>query len=275
LALQIFACRPERDRATLTRVTTSWDLFDRLADRYDEVVPFFAGFAEELVRLLAVRPGIAILDVGTGRGAIAGAALQAGCRVVAVDPAARMIELVAARYPGVGAQMMNGQDLDFADSTFDLAIAGFVLHLVDDPDLLLAEMRRVVRPGGQVALTVPGRCAEDDGRWADYNALVAEFQLLAADTQLGRPVEVAQALHSAGFTHIKQASIEVHLPVLSPQVYWDFAMSHGFAGLVEALAPADAAELQRRAFAELTRMHDRGGIVIDRGANVHLARVPG
>ena len=43
---------------------------------------------------------------------------------------------------------------------------------------------------------------------------------------------------------------------------------------MEALGPADAAEFQRHALAELTRMHESGGIVLDRGAVAYLATVP-
>jgi len=67
----------------------------------------------------------------------------------------------------------------------------------------------------------------------------------------------------------------VHLPVADPRTCWGFHMSHGFAGLVEALGPADTAEFRRRALAELTRMHESGGIVLDRGAVAYLAAVPG
>jgi hypothetical protein len=69
-------------------------------------------------------------------------------------------------------------------------------------------------------------------------------------------------------------NLAVHLPVASPQTCWDFHMSHGFAAFVEALDPADAAEFQRHALAELTPMHESGGIVLDRGAVAYLATVP-
>jgi hypothetical protein len=79
---------------------------------------------------------------------------------------------------------------------------------------------------------------------------------------------------AAGFADIRTVNLAVHLPVADPQTCWDFHMSHGFAARVEALDPADAAEFQRRALAELTRMHESGGIVLDRGAVAYLATVP-
>jgi hypothetical protein len=89
-----------------------------------------------------------------------------------------------------------------------------------------------------------------------------------------RNLEVAPYLRAVGFSGIRTVNLAVHLPVADPQTCWDFHMSHGFAALVEALDPADAGEFQRRALAELTRMHESGGIVLDRGAVAYVATVP-
>ncbi len=60
-------------------------LFDRLADRYDQVIPFFAEFAGQLLEVLDPDPGTRLLDIGSGRGAIAVAAAARGCAVTAPD----------------------------------------------------------------------------------------------------------------------------------------------------------------------------------------------
>jgi hypothetical protein len=73
---------------------------------------------------------------------------------------------------------------------------------------------------------------------------------------------------------VRTRHLEVHLAVADPETYWRFQLSHGFAGLIEALAPTDAAELQVRAIAELQRMQATDGIVVDRGAIVYLAELP-
>jgi hypothetical protein len=76
---------------------------------------------------------------------------------------------------------------------------------------------------------------------------------------------------AAGFADIRESSIEVHILVADPQTCWRFHMSHGFAGFVHALSPADAAELQELAMAALYRMQAEGGIILGRGATVTLA----
>lgn len=107
-----------------------------------------------------------------------------------------------------------------------------------------------------------------------FNGLVAEFEARVSVAEpFGRPLDVAEALREAGFVDVHEEYVEVHLPVESPRQLWDFQMSHGFAGFVESLGDEDADELRRRALAELDRMQADGGIVLDRGAAVYVARV--
>ncbi|WP_018347983.1 class I SAM-dependent methyltransferase [Longispora albida] len=251
----------------------TWTLFDRLADRYDEVIPFFAELATRTLDVVGPSAGDRLLDIGTGRGAIAVAAAARGCVVTATDAAPRMIERLSAGYPELDARVMDAHGLDFPDASFDLATGGFMIHLVSDPVRVLAELRRVIRPGGLVALTGPGDC-EDDGRWDGFHELVGEYgQRVDTSHFPAKPFELDQVTE-AGFTGLTTTEIEVHLPVPDPQTCWDFHMSHGFAGFVESLSPADAAEFREKALAEFARMHANGGIIVDRGAVVHVARVP-
>jgi SAM-dependent methyltransferase len=252
---------------------TAPTFFDRLADRYDQVIPFFAEFAGQLLDVLDPDPGTRLLDIGSGRGAIAAGAAARGCAVTAVDAAPRMVSLLAAAHPEIDVRLMDAHRLDLPGASYDLVTGGFVIHLVEEPPRVLAGLRRVLRPGASVALTTPGPC-EDHGRWNAWNTLVGQFA-----SRAGRPPErddygVAPYLRAAGFADIRTVNLEVHLPVASPQTCWDFHMSHGFAARVEALDQADSAEFQRQALAELTRMHESGGIVLDRGAVAYLATVP-
>lgn len=95
-----------------------------------------------------------VLEVGCGEGELAeriGAELQ-GARVVAVDLSPRMVELAWAR--GVAAQVADVQDLPFDDESFDVVLAAWMLYHVPEPDRGLAEIVRVLRPGGRlVAVT--------------------------------------------------------------------------------------------------------------------------
>jgi SAM-dependent methyltransferase len=94
-----------------------------------------------------------ILEVGCGEGELAERFVrELGCEVVAIDQSERMVELTRAR--GVGARVADVQDLPFGDGEFDCAIAAWMLYHVPDVDRALAELARVLRPGGRlVAVT--------------------------------------------------------------------------------------------------------------------------
>jgi SAM-dependent methyltransferase len=94
-----------------------------------------------------------VLEVGSGRGEAAERIQrELGAEVTAVDQSERMVELTRER--GVDAQVGDVQALPFADGSFDCVLAAWMLYHVADLDRGLAELRRVLRPGGRlVAVT--------------------------------------------------------------------------------------------------------------------------
>jgi SAM-dependent methyltransferase len=112
--------------------------------------PDAQGIALDAVRAIGPRR---VLEVGCGRGELA-ERIQAevGAEVIAVDQSERMVELTRAR--GVDARVGDVQDLPFPSGSFDCAVAAWMLYHVDDLDRGLAELARVLRPGGRlVAIT--------------------------------------------------------------------------------------------------------------------------
>lgn len=95
----------------------------------------------------------AVLEVGCGPGELAERiAREIGASVVAVDSSKRMVELARGR--GVDARLGDVQELPFDDGSFDCAVAAWMLYHVPDLDRGLAELARVLRPGGRlVAVT--------------------------------------------------------------------------------------------------------------------------
>ena len=94
-----------------------------------------------------------ILEVGCGEGELAERFVrELGCEVVATDQSERMVELTRAR--GVDARVADVQALPFRDGEFDCALAAWMLYHVREVDRALAELARVLRPGGRlVAVT--------------------------------------------------------------------------------------------------------------------------
>lgn len=97
-----------------------------------------------------------LLEVGCGTGAFAErlTAENPTCSIVATDQSARLVELTAAR--GVDAHVADVMHLRFPDASFDIVVAMWMLYHVPDLDRGLAEVRRVLRPGGTFVAATNG-----------------------------------------------------------------------------------------------------------------------
>lgn len=140
-------------------------LFDTIAPRYDLMnrvmtAGFYGRWQRALAGVTGLVPGGAALDVCCGTGDLAllmAGQVGPGGRVVGVDFSRPMLELArrkAARWQarGFSVEFVAGDalDLPFPDASFDCAAVGFALRNVSDIPRCLAEMARVVRPGGRV-----------------------------------------------------------------------------------------------------------------------------
>lgn len=144
------------------------DTWESLAPGYDEfVTPENIDFGRTALGYVDVRPGSRFLDVAAGSGALSIPAARHGADVVATDIAPTMIERLAARAQSEGLAnlhtvVMDGQDLEFADGSFDVSASQNGVSLFADLKRGLREMVRVTRPGGQVLVIAfgPPRKAE-------------------------------------------------------------------------------------------------------------------
>jgi demethylmenaquinone methyltransferase / 2-methoxy-6-polyprenyl-1,4-benzoquinol methylase len=136
-------------------------MFDRIAPVYDVMNRVMtAGMDVRWRRLAAesvVQPGDRVLDAACGTGDLAIADLRAGAgRVTGLDFSERMLERArrkaAPRKDALDWVQGDMLALPFADATFDAATVGFGVRNVDDLALSLSELRRVLRPGGRVAI---------------------------------------------------------------------------------------------------------------------------
>ena len=135
-------------------------MFDRIAWRYDLVNTVLSGGTDQLwrraaARATAVTEGGAALDVACGTGALTRAlARRVGPsgRVVGLDFSSGMLDGARRRSPGMTWVQGDALELPFADGEFDAATIAFGLRNLADPTRGLAEMRRVVRPGGRLVV---------------------------------------------------------------------------------------------------------------------------
>lgn len=244
-------------------------LFDELAPVYDEILPFFAGFADLHVAWLDPAPSARALDLGAGSGALTGALLARGCQVTAVDAAPAMVAKLARLHPAAAARTMDVARLDFPDESFDLVTAGFVMHLLDDPAATMAEAHRVLRPGGVFSFSTP-HGVEKAPEWDFYPALRDEFQRFIPEGRgrLSRPLDEEQLLKDAGFRDLDYIAVEQRLPVEDADAFWNWELSHGSRAFIDSLPTPQRAQFEARLRARLAAMDSivhASGAAFDRG----------
>lgn len=129
------------------------------AEVYDQrfVPALFAPWAATVARSAGVEPGHSVLDVACGTGALACAVAPiAGSegRVVGLDVNPEMLAVARSKPAPVEWIEGRAEALPFDDASFDRVVSQFGLMFFDDPGKALAEMMRVLRPGGRMAVAV-------------------------------------------------------------------------------------------------------------------------
>ena len=132
--------------------------FDAEAARRTEAAyttPELVAQRREVLRLLALQPGESVLDIGSGPGFLAAemaAAIEPDGRVFAVDPSESMRELARSRNTALEIRSGSAEALPLPDDAVDVAVATQVLEYVPDVPRALAEMYRVLKPGGRALI---------------------------------------------------------------------------------------------------------------------------
>ncbi|WP_329121734.1 class I SAM-dependent methyltransferase [Streptomyces sp. NBC_01465] len=130
---------PHQHRAVAESFGSDADRYDRARPRYPEAM---------VARIRAASPGPDVLDVGCGTGIAARQFQASGCKVLGVEPDARMADL--ARQLGVEVDVATFEAWDPAGRQFDAVVSGQAWHWID-PAAGAAKAARVLRPGGRLA----------------------------------------------------------------------------------------------------------------------------
>ncbi|WP_449283033.1 bifunctional demethylmenaquinone methyltransferase/2-methoxy-6-polyprenyl-1,4-benzoquinol methylase UbiE [Leucobacter sp.] len=135
-------------------------MFDEVSPRYDLINDVLTVGNDRLWRIattraVAPRKGMRILDLAAGTGTSSAALAAHGAHVVAADFSRGMLEEARRRHAGddlIEFVQADATELPFDDDSFDAATISYGLRNVNDPRKALAEMRRVVKPGGRVVI---------------------------------------------------------------------------------------------------------------------------
>ena len=168
-------------------------MFDGIAKRYDLMNDVAAmgqvGMWRELmVAALEIEPGDTVMDLAAGTGTSTTAIAQAGARVVAADFSLGMMSEGRRRgapVPFVGA---DAQHVPFATDSFDAAVISFGLRNVQQPKSALAEMTRVVRPGGRIVV-----CEFSTPTWKPFRTVYEKYLLRALPAVAGKVATTVDA----------------------------------------------------------------------------------
>lgn len=129
-------------------------MFDTIAPRYDMVNRLMTfrmdvGWRRTTQRALDLEPGSTVLDLACGTGDFSVELAESGHHPVGVDLSYGMLAAARTTTPLIQGDLL---DLPIADQSVDAAVCGFALRNLVELDPFFAELRRVVRPGGRIAL---------------------------------------------------------------------------------------------------------------------------
>ncbi len=222
-------------------------LFDATATSYDHVGPdLYTVLGERLTELVEPAPGAHVLDIATGNGAVLlPAARRVGPEghVVGIDLSAAILQeaesvVRANGLTNVELHKMDAEHLEFPDGSFDVVTCAFALFFFPDMGAALAEMYRVCKPGGTVAVSIfsktppmfaPGmplfimQCIE-------YKAGLMMPQQVIYD-----PEEVEALLGPCGFHSIETRTEASDLVYPSLDDWWAFMMTLGPRAMYETM----------------------------------------
>ena len=202
---------------------------------------------------LRIGRGARFLDVASGPGYLAAAAARRGVDVAGVDFSAAMVERARRVFPELEFRIGNAEDLPFSDVSFDAVGISFGMPHFAHPERALAEVFRVLRPGGRIAFTVLSAPDKAVGfamvlkAIKEHGTTDVAWPSVASFFRFSDWEESRRALLDAGFVQPDVREVEQTLVLRAPDTPFHAVMRGGvrLAAMLNAQTPAALAFIEQ------------------------------
>jgi len=251
-------------------------VFDQAASGYDQIGPrLFAHFGRRLVEHTEIQGGAKVLDVACGRGAVlypAADRVTASGLVVGIDLSSAMLREIASEIVTLGLDntrllQMDAEHLAFPDASFDFVFCGLAIFFFPRPEHGLAEMCRVLEPGGQVGLTsFAADCQTTHRQREMFNRYFPGSDRVSgrATQLLARPFDTSDALEKAlreiGFKDVQILKEKADFVYDSEEEWWSYMSKTAYRRRLDRLTPSELEELKGKVFRDLKVFKQPDGI---------------
>ena len=232
--------------------------YNAASDHFDDgPLAFWDKYGRRTIERLSLAAGSSVLDVGCGSGASALPAAEAvgpSGQVIGVDLAEKLLNLGRAKAAERGLNNVEFRvgdmtDLGFPDGRFDAVVSVFAIFFVEDMEEQVAELWRMVYPGGRLAITTSGPRLFEPAETAWWNAVKRERpDLYSSDTPWDRiidPDSLRQLLIDGGVPDTEVIAEEGRQFLERPEDWWTVVLGSGNRGTMEKMT-SDAAERVRK-----------------------------
>jgi ubiquinone/menaquinone biosynthesis C-methylase UbiE len=249
--------------------------FNAAADYFDApALSFWNRFGQRTIEQLQLQPGQQVLDVccGTGASAIP-AAHQVGAHgsVLGADLAASLLDLARQKSQQQGLHNIEFRGGDFTSlglpsESFDAIVCVFGIFFVPDMAGAVAELWRMLRPGGKLAITSWGQRVFEPANQTFWDSIQSErpdlYKQFTPWYRIGEPASLQALLAAGGATNITVvAEVDQHA-IATPEDWWTMVMGGGIRGTVDQLDDETRARVQS-ANLEFLRTHNIQNLTSD------------